>query len=355
MNATRAFVADAVAALHDEAARAADTPLLALPLAPYPGVTLYFKDESAHPSGSLKHRLARSLFLYALCNGRLAPGQRVVDASSGSTAISQAWFARLLGCPFTAVMPACTSPDKVARVRRLGGDVELVADPGAVVDVARTYAGAGACHLDQFGLAERATDWRANNNIAESIFAQLECEQHPVPTWIVVGAGTGGTSATLGRYLRYRRHPTWLCVVDPENSVFTPAYEAGDGSVTSDAGSRIEGIGRPRVEPSFVPNVIDRMVRIPDVTSLAAMRVLSRQLGRKVGGSTGTNFFALCLLASRMRADGLMGSLVSLICDSGERYGHTYYNDGWIAAQGFDLSSGEAALEAFLGSGEPLL
>ena len=102
-------------------------------------------------------------------------------------------------------------------------------------------------------------------------------------------------------------------------------------------------------------NVIDRMIRIPDVTSLAAMRVLSRQLGRKVGGSTGANFFALCLLASRMRADGLKGSLVTLICDSGERYGHTYYNDDWIAAQGFDLSSGEAALEAFLGSGEPLL
>ena len=97
------------------------------------------------------------------------------------------------------------------------------------------------------------------------------------------------------------------------------------------------------------------MLRIPDVTSLAAMRVLSRQLGRKVGGSTGTNFFALCLLASRMRADGLKGSLVSLICDSGERYGHTYYNDDWIAAQGFDLGSNETALEAFLQSGEPLL
>ena len=104
-----------------------------------------------------------------------------------------------------------------------------------------------------------------------------------------------------------------------------------------------------------MPNVIDRMLQIPDVTSLAAMRVLSRQLGRKVGGSTGTNFFALCLLASRMRADGLKGSLVSLICDSGERYGHTYYHDDWIAAQGFDLGSNETALEAFLLSGEPLL
>ena len=60
------------------------------------------------------------------------------------------------------------------------------------------------------------------------------------------------------------------------------------------------------------------------------------------------------MLASRMRADGLKGSLVSLICDSGERYGHTYYNDDWIKAQGFDLAATEQALEAFLDKGELL-
>ncbi|GFG62463.1 hypothetical protein MMUR_65990 [Mycolicibacterium murale] len=53
----------------------------------------------------------------------------------------------------------------------------------------------------------------------------MQQEQHPVPEWIVVGAGTGGTSATLGRYIRYRRHSTKLCVVDPENSAFFESYE----------------------------------------------------------------------------------------------------------------------------------
>ena len=61
--------------------------------------------------------------------------------------------------------------------------------------------------MDQFTYAERATDWRGNNNIAESIYAQMALERHPVPAWIVVGAGTGGTSATIGRYVRYRRLP----------------------------------------------------------------------------------------------------------------------------------------------------
>src|SRR3546814_9057280 len=80
----------------------------------------------------------------------------------------------------------------------------------------------------------------------------MALERHPVPAWVVVGAGTGGTSATIGRYVRYRRLETQVCVVDPENSAFFPAFVAGDDSMVG-GGSRIEGIGRPRVEPSFLP------------------------------------------------------------------------------------------------------
>ena len=73
------------------------------------------------------------------------------------------------------------------------------------------------------GLAERATDWRGNNNIAESILGQLAREPHPEPAWIVCGVGTGGTSATIGRYLRYRRLSTRLCVAEPEGMVYAKA------------------------------------------------------------------------------------------------------------------------------------
>ena len=169
----RAFVSKAIETLAQEAARSADTQLLRLDLPSFPGIPIYFKDEAAHPTGSLKHRLARSLFLYALCNGRLRAGQTVVDASSGSTAISEAWFARLLGLPFIAVMPACTAPGKLRDVESLGGKCDLVDDPAQVHARAAWHAAQGACHLDQFGLAERATDWRGNNNIAESILAQM--------------------------------------------------------------------------------------------------------------------------------------------------------------------------------------
>src|SRR5690625_7688026 len=87
--------------------------------------------------------------------------------------------------------------------------------------------------MDQFTYAERATDWRGNNNIAESIFMQMEDEQYPIPEWVVVGAGTGGTSATIGRYIRYKKYASRLCVVDPENSVFYDYYQNRDAAVTS--------------------------------------------------------------------------------------------------------------------------
>ena len=139
----------------------------------------------------------------------------------------------------------------------------------------RLAAERGGHYLDQFTYAERATDWRGNNNIAESIFEQMALERHPVPAWIVVGAGTGGTSATIGRYCRYRRHPTRLCVVDPEGSAFYAGWPATPSAVTGRP-SHIEGIGRPRVEPSFVPDVVDRMIRVPDAASVAAMRLVRR-------------------------------------------------------------------------------
>jgi cysteine synthase A len=334
----RAWVDEAVRRVEADANRSADTHLVRLPVAAYPEVDVYLKDESTHPTGSLKHRLARSLFLYALCNGEIAENTTVVEASSGSTAVSEAYFARLLGLPFVAVMPRATSPEKIALIEREGGRCQLVDDPAAVyAEAARLAAATGGHYLDQFTFAERATDWRGNNNIAESIFEQLQLERHPVPTWIVVGAGTGGTSATIGRYLRYRHYPTWLAVVDPEGSAFFAGWRDGDASCTTGRASRIEGIGRQRVEPSFLPGVVDRMIQVPDAASIAAARALEPVLGRRVGASTGTNLVGVLHLARQMAAQSRPGSIVTLLCDGGERYAHTYFDDEWLAAHGIDL------------------
>jgi cysteine synthase A len=333
---SREWVHWALQCLEQEAARSADTHLIKLALPGFRDIDFYFKDEAAHPSGSLKHRLARSLFLYALCNGRLRPGQLVVDASSGSTAISEAWFARLLGLSFIAVMPACTAPQKIRAVEALGGRCDLVDDPCAVHARAASYVDDGACFLDQFGLAERATDWRGNNNIAESIIGQMAREASPLPAWIVCGAGTGGTSATIGRYLRYRRLPTRLCVAEPTGAAFAEGWRTRDPAQRARRTSVIEGIGRPRVEAGFVFDVVDEVIEVDDAESIAAMWLISDLLGRRYGGSSGTNFAACLRLAAGMRERGECGSIVSLLCDAGERYEQTLFDRRWLAAHGID-------------------
>jgi cysteine synthase A len=347
MSSTRLWLQNAIRTIEADFNRSADTHLIPIHLPHYPNIDFYLKDESSHPTGSLKHRLARSLFLYALANGWLREGSTVIEASSGSTAVSEAYFARLLNLPFIAVMPASTSPEKIAAITFYGGQCHLVENATQMISESQRLAAETKGHfLDQFTYAERATDWRANNNIAESIFSQMRLERHPVPRWIVASAGTGGTSATLGRFVRYRRHDTQIACVDPENSVFFDAFATGDASLTLQCGSKIEGIGRPRVEASFMSNVIDTMFKVPDELSIAATHWLSNHLGRRVGASTGCNWLGVLALAQEMHQRGEHGSIVSILCDSGERYAHSYYNDEWLVKQGFDLSPHLAMLNA---------
>ncbi|GAA4001312.1 PLP-dependent cysteine synthase family protein [Allokutzneria multivorans] len=350
---TRDWVNEAVRIIDADANRSADTHLLPYPLPLEWGIDLYLKDESTHPTGSLKHRLARSLFLYAICNGWVTEGTPVIEASSGSTAVSEAYFARLLGLPFIAVMPRSTSREKIALIERQGGRCHFVDEAGALYEEShRLAAELGGHFMDQFTHAERATDWRGNNNIAESIFEQMALERFPVPEWVVVGAGTGGTGATIGRFVRYRRLRSRLAVVDPEFSVFFDAWRDTVPGLVGERGSRIEGIGRPRVEPSFVGQVIDRMIKVPDAASIATIRHAEELLGRRVGGSTGTNLWGAFQLIAKMRADGRQGSVVTLLCDGGERYANTYYDDAWLERENIDISSATQVLEKFHASGE---
>lgn len=278
------WLSDAIARIDADFNRSSDTHLIKLDLPGLQHVDIYLKDESTHPTDSLKHRLARSLFLFGLCNGWITQSTPIIEASSGSTAVSEAYFAKLLGLRFIAVMPRTTSAQKIAKIEFYGGE----------------------CHLVENG---------------SEIYTE---------------------SQRLARE---------LCVADPENSVFYEAFASGRSDITGLCGSRIEGIGRPRVEPSFNPSVIDRMVRVPDAATFAALRYLERHLGRRCGGSTGTNLIATLSLASEMQKVGEKGSIVTLLCDGGERYIDTYFNPGWVASQGLDLTEWETALDQFDHSG----
>lgn len=323
----------AIRQLEAEEARTAEGNLLVIPLPDNWGLELYLKDESSQPTGSLKHRLARELVLHGLLRGSIRRGTRLIEASSGSTAVSEAYYARLLGLPFIAVVPRSTSRAKLTLIESFGGQCILVDVPTEVYAVGEQLgAEPNSYYLDQFSNATTVHEWQGSRSLPANILDQMRFEPHPVPRWIVVSAGTGGTSSAIGRHLRYHHLATRLAVVDPEGSAYYRAWRDEDRSVQA-RGSRVEGIGRPRVEPAFVAALIDEMMVISDEASFACALAISEHLGFNVGGSTGTNVAGALILLDRLRRSGDEGSVVSLICDRGERYRDTFYDDDWCAGQ----------------------
>ncbi|MFB6715351.1 MULTISPECIES: PLP-dependent cysteine synthase family protein [unclassified Streptomyces] len=330
------------------------TPLRPLRLPAIRDVEIYVKDESAHPTGSMKYRLVRAMFCEAIASGAIRADTPVIAATGGAVAVAGAHFARLLGLMFTAVVPAKTSVDVLARIEGEGGRWQVGEQPPAAVqEEARALAERlGGHFLDHFTDAGRAVAGWGEPTIADEIFVQLSGEPHPIPKWIVTGAGTGATSAAVGRHLRQHGHPTRLAVVDPENSAYFPAWASGCGDYTTGMPSRIPGIGRPRIEPGFLPTVIDLMIPVPDAASIAALRWLRTAAGIEAGPATGTNFWGTCHLVARMREAGTQGSIVTIIGDTADSYQNTHLNTVWVRAQGLDPTPYEAEIERFARTGK---
>ncbi|MCP4295271.1 MAG: pyridoxal-phosphate dependent enzyme [Proteobacteria bacterium] len=344
----RDWVEKAIETIGADYKRSADTNLIKVNLEAFPEIDLYFKDESTHPTGSFKHRLARSLFMYALCHGWIEKGTTMVEASHGSTAVAEAYFAKLLGLPYIVVLPSSVSQKKIDMVHFYGGKCHLVEDTRQIRATAQQLAEThNGLFLDQHVYAERAVGWRTGHNIAESIYDQMKKEKHKDPKWIVVGIGTGGTSALIGRYNRFHLKKTHLCVVDPENSVYFEYYQTGNPNLVSHKVSMVEGIGAMTVEPSFIPGSIDRMMRVPDAATYASLQYLEKLLGRKCGGSTGTNFYGTLQLVQEMAENGEKGSIVTVIADSGDSYLDTYYNPEWLNANNFPVEKYLQRIERF--------
>ena len=353
---TATWVNEAIRKVEADSNRSADTHLHVFPLPADWDVDLYLKDESVHPTGSLKHRLARSLFLYALCNGWIHEGTTVIEASVG---LDRGLRGVLRPAARAAVRRgdagARRRAEKIELIEFYGGRCHLVDDPGH--DVRRGAAARrrdrrplhGPVHLRRAGdRLARATTTSPSRSSSSSPRSGTRC-----PTWVVVGAGTGGTSATIGRFVRYRRHDTQVCVVDPENSAFFDGWSTDDRDVTHRPPARGSrgSAGRGSSRRSC-PTVVDAMIAVPDAASIAAMRWCSardRPAGRRLDRHRAVGRAA----AGRVDARGGPSRAASSRCSAtaASATPRTYYDDAWLAAQGIDIAPYTATLEGFYETG----
>ena len=362
------WVRNAIRLMWRDRQMAGITPLVKLSVPFDPKITIYLKNEAKSQTGSLKHRVAWALIMDALVNGKIGPKTKLFEATSGNTAIGEAYYARLLGLPFTAVMRPGISEGKLRAIQAFGGKAEILkpgASPNDFIDQV-TKSDPLAYNINQFANTERALDYfkgtpSATMNMANEIYLQLQGSEHPCPDWFVAGAGSGGTATSIARYLsKWADYgpscPARLAVVDPEDSALYAWYQTGDTNVTVSKGSRIEGIGsrgpvRFGSTFSLLREGVSKMIKVPDADSVAAMHLVSTLIGQDVGPSTGTNFCGALLLADEMHRRGQSGSIVTIICDDGARYRENYYNPEWIKSQGLEYGSQLKRLETYWRTG----
>lgn len=328
------------------------TPLVRLPLPAGRPVSVFVKDESAGTTGSVKDRFARGLVRRAISRGAVRRGTPLVEATGGNMAVAEAHVARMLGLPFTAVVPGKTSPDRVARIVERGGAVHRVDPPPAVYEnAARLADRVGGHYLDCLSTLGPAIDADLDDGVP-GLPGEIMRDCPAEPAWIVTGAGTGATSRAIGRYLRRHGHATRLAVVDAENSAYFPGWVTGARDYGTGMPSRIEGIGRPRMEPAFDPAVVDLVIPVPDAAAVAAMRFLDRALGVPAGPSTGACLWGACHLVHRMSRAGESGTVVIVAADGARPYRRTFFDDDWTAARNWDLAAPARRLERFVGTGD---
>ncbi len=287
----------------------AETPLVRLPrLSPSGGAIVWAKCEFMNPGGSVKDRPALSMILRAEEEGRLPKNATIVEATSGNTGISLAMIAAVRGYRCILVMPEDMSMERRYILQGYGAEIELTAAPqgmaGAVeraAEIARTVK--GAFQPSQF---ENDANPDAHfRGTAEEIWEQLGGSVSA----FVAGVGTGGTVTGVGRYLKEKAGDGFsLVAVEPAAS---PVLSGGKPGLHG-----IQGLGAGFVPPVLERDLLDRVVQISDVAAEKSARQLAHLEGLLVGPSSGANVAAAIQVAAGLPG----GNVVTILCDSGERY-----------------------------------
>ena len=310
------------------------TPLIRLrALSELTGCDILGKAEFMNPGGSVKDRAALGILQAAEANGQLHPGGTVVEGTAGNTGIGLAHLCNARGYHCLIVIPETQSAEKIAQLRTLGAEVRTVpavpyANPDNYVKLSGRIAAEtpGAVWANQFdNLANRQAHF---DSTGPEIWEQCEGQ---VDAW-VSATGTGGTYAGVALFLKERR-PSLRCVLaDPYGSAL---YQwATSGELRSEGSSVTEGIGNSRVTANLQGAPIDDAVRIDDPEALRTIYELLWQEGLYMGGSVGINVAAAVETARRL---GPGHRIVTVLCDSGDRYRSRLYDRAWLTSKGLEM------------------
>ena len=291
---------------------------------------VYGKAEFFNPGGSVKDRIGLPMIERFEQDGRLKPGGTIVEGTSGNTGIGLAIAAALKGyrCIFT--MPDKMSQEKVRLLKAFGA--EVIITPTAVPPE----------HPDSYtSMAKRIAAETPNAVLADQFYNQVNPQAHYDTTgpelWeqtegrithFVAGAGTGGTITGVGRYLKEKNPKVQIVGADPVGSILAEMWRSNGASKPTGAPYKVEGIGQDKIPGTLDLSLIDEYQTVSDRDAFAMARRLTREEGLFVGGSAG--LIAHAALSVARRINDPEACVVTVLCDTGERYLSKVFNDEWM-------------------------
>ena len=281
------------------------TPLVKLAhLSEKHGVQLYGKCEFMNPSGSVKDRAAYAMIHDALDSGLITKDTHIIEPTSGNTGIALAFICASLGIKLTLTMPESMSLERRQLLKAYGAHLDLT-----------------PAHLGMTGAIQRANELKTDHVFIPQQFEnQSNPNMHYQTTGpeilsdidvdvFVAGVGTGGTISGVSKYLKEHRSITAIAV-EPKDSPVISGGEPGP--------HMIQGIGAGFIPKNFDRAIIDEILTISNDEAIKMASYIATNEGLLCGISAGANVHAALEVAKR--PENLGKNVVTILCDSGERY-----------------------------------
>ncbi|PLW46570.1 hypothetical protein PCASD_07384 [Puccinia coronata f. sp. avenae] len=353
-----------------------NTPLLRIKcLSEITGIDILAKCEFLNPGGSIKDRIALQIIREAESTGKIipftSPRCRVFEGTSGSTGISLALVARALGYEAEIVLPDDTAAEKSQLIENMGATVVKVrpvsiSNRSHYVNVARQRArtfieeGGKGIFVDQF---ENELNWSTHyQTTGPEIWDQTRGEVD----FFVAGAGTGGTIAGVGKFLKSRKSEVQLVLADPPGSgLFNKVKHGVMFSKTETEGKRrrhqmdtvVEGIGSNRLTKNLdeIMDTVDDAISVTDEEAINMSRFILKEEGLFIGSSSAVNLAASYKLAKnlqklsrgkkRREMNDKKTTIVTILCDSGQRHLSKFWNNQFLVHNGFRSASSDKGID----------
>lgn len=292
---------------------------------------VYAKLEFMNPSGSIKDRIARYMIDEAEKDGRINPGDLIIENSSGNTALALAMVAIQRGYRLKVVVRDRSSREKIELLRAMGVEVHVV-DSGLPPEHPESYnritprlaAETPNCYFpDQHG--NRENNEAHYHSTGPEIWRQMDGRIDV----LVAGVGTGGTLGGTARYLKEHDPRIRVVAVDGQGSVFTEYFRTRQLGASSEY--LVEGIGDEFILPTMDFDLIDEMIQVGDRDAFHWARMLARTEGILAGVSSGASIWAIRELLHTIEGPA---RIVTIFPDGASRYLTKMFNEEWLAEHG---------------------